>query len=107
MPVRNVRRRYLYIRVNSDDTLAEEDFIHSLNDKVHFLYGVTGASEMNLRLIEWNDDRQDAIVQVHHTMLNEARTAVAHIREISGAEVRLDISRVSGTIKTLKSKISS
>ncbi len=105
MPVRDVRRRYLYVKVSSDGTITDEQFINAVFDKVHFLYGVTGASEMNTRLIEWDDTKQSAIVRVHHTMLTEARAAIAHIQEISENEVRLDIERVSGTIKTLKSKI--
>lgn len=105
MPVRDVRRRYLYVKVISDDTLTEEDFDKALNTNVHFLYGVTGASGMNLRLIEWNEAEQAAIVRVNHTMVPKARAAVAHIHEISGAEVRLDVERVSGTIRTLKSKL--
>jgi RNase P/RNase MRP subunit POP5 len=105
MPVRDVRRRYLYVKVSSGDTITEEPFINALYDKVHFLYGVTGGSAMSLRLIEWDDAKQAAIVRVHNTMLTEARAAIAHIQEISMAEVRLDVARVSGTIKTLKSKL--
>ena len=105
MPVRGIRRRYLYVKVSSETTINEEQFIESLSDKVHFLYGVTGATEMNLRQIEWDDARQAAMVRVHHVMLTEARAAIAHIKEISGAEVRLDVLRVSGTIKTLRSKL--
>ena len=105
MPVRDVRRRYLHVKVSSDGTITEEPFINALFDKVHFLYGVTGASEMSLRLIEWDDAGQAGIVRVHHTMLTEARAAIAHIKEIFESEVRLDITRVSGTIKTLKSKL--
>ena len=106
MPVRDVRRRYLYVKVSSDEAIGEEQFLKALSDKVHFLYGVTGASQMNIRLIEWGCSSQTAIVRVNHDMLTETRAAISHIQEISGASVRLDVVRVSGTIKTLKSKIS-
>jgi len=72
---------------------------------VHFLYGVTGTTEMNIRVIEWNDEKQAAIVRVNHNRLNEMRAVLAHMSEIGGSEVRVDVVRVSGTIKTLKSKI--
>lgn len=106
MPVRTVRRRYLHVKVKSDEALSEDDFKNALHLKAHYLYGVTGASKMSLRMIEWDDTKQAAIIRVQHKMLTEARTVIAHIQEISGIEVRLDITRVSGTIKTLKSKIS-
>ena len=105
MPVRDVRRRYLYVKVTSSRTITEEQFINALYDKVHFLYGVTGASEMNLRLIEWDDSEQAGIIRVHHTMLTQTRASIAQIQELSDAKVRLDVVRVSGTIKTLKSKL--
>ncbi len=105
MPVRGVRRRYLYVKVNSEGTFTEEEFNQVLVDKIHFLYGITGASEMNMRLIEWNDEDQAAIVRVHHVMLSEARATLAHFSEIAGVDARLDVVRVSGTIKSLKSKI--
>jgi RNase P/RNase MRP subunit POP5 len=105
MPVRRVRRRYLYVRVNSEDIISEEHFTCALADKIHFLYGVTGSTEMNYRLIEWDYDKQSAIIRVNHTMLTEIRAALAHIQEVNSKETRLDVLRVSGTIKTLKSKL--
>lgn len=105
MPVRGVRRRYLYVKVQSVETISEDDFKDSLIDKVHFLYGVTGAADMNLRLIEWMEEDQAAIVRVRHTMLTEAKAALGHITEINCVKTRLDLLRVSGTIKSLKSKI--
>jgi RNase P/RNase MRP subunit POP5 len=81
MPVRDVRRRYIYAVVESEESIA------------------------NLRVIEWDDGNQAAIVRVNHNRLNEMRAAMAHMSEIGGTEVRVDIKRVSGTIKALRSKI--
>jgi len=55
MPVRNVRRRYIYAEVESERDVSESLFSSALDEKVHFLYGVTGATEMNIRVIEWDD----------------------------------------------------
>jgi len=105
MPVRDVRRRYIYAQVESEANITEPIFVSTLFDKVHFLYGVTGATAMNIRVIEWDDKKQSAIVRVNHNRLNEMRAVLAHMSEIGGAQVRVDVKRVSGTIKTLKSKI--
>jgi RNase P/RNase MRP subunit POP5 len=105
MPVRGVRRRYLYVKVESDEPVSEDQFTKTISDKVHLLYGVTGATEMNLRHIEWDHEKQAAIIRVSHTMLTEARASIAHIQKIDDIDVRLDVVRVSGTIKTLKSKL--
>ncbi len=105
MPVRDVRRRYIYAELESVANISESLFVSTIFGKAHFLYGVTGTTAMNIRVIEWDDEKQAAIVRVNHNKLNEMRAALAHISEIGGAEVRVDIRRVSGTIKTLKSKI--
>ena len=105
MPVRGVRRRYLYVIVNSKDTITEKNFKEVIADKIHFLYGVTGSTAINFRMIEWDNDKQAAIIRVNHTMLTEFRAVLAHIQEIKGKKTRLDVLRVSGTIKALKSKL--
>ena len=105
MPVRDVRRRYIYSVVESEANISESLFISAIFDKVHFLYGVTGTTAMNIRVIEWDDVKQSAIIRVNHNRLNEMKAALAHMIEMGGAKVRVDIRRVSGTIKTLKSKI--
>ncbi len=105
MPVRGVRRRYIYAEVESEERFTEPQFRSALEYKIHFLYGVTGATAMNMRVIEWDDENQAAIIRVNHHKLNETRAVLAHLSEIGGAEVRVDVKRVSGTIKALKSKI--
>ena len=105
MPVRDVRRRYLYAEIESEEKFTEPSFRSALEDKIHFLYGVTGATALNTRVIEWDDENQAAIIRVNHHKLNEMRAVLAHMSEVGGTEVRIDVKRVSGTIKALKSKI--
>lgn len=105
MPVRGVRRRYIYAEIVSEDELDSSSFLSALDEKIHYLYGVTGAAAMNARLIEWSDDPQSVIVRVNHVKLEEMRAVLAHITEVGGVRARADVKRVSGTIKTLKSKI--
>ena len=105
MPVKDVRRRYLYAEIESGKRIAESQFRTALEEKIHFLYGVTGATAMNVRVIDWDEKTQAIIVRVNHIMLNEMRAVLAHMSQIGGIDVRLNIKRVSGTIKTLKSKL--
>ncbi len=102
MPVRIVRRRYLWVHIESETRFSEESAKKVVNDKIHFLYGVKGAAEMNHRLIEYYPEEQNMIIRCNHNRLNEMRTVLAHISEINDKPVRLDVQRVSGTIKTLK-----
>ena len=105
MPVRSTRRRYLWIHVETEASLNAETLDASIESKIHFLYGVNGAVDINYRLIELIDGN-DAVIRCNHTRLNQMRTALAHISEIQGKPARIDVKLVSGTIKALKKKIS-
>ena len=102
MPVRSVRRRYLWTYIESETDHIEDTVHKAIEDKIHFLYGVKGATEMNYRLIEFYPETQNLIIRCNHNRLNEMRAVLAHISEINGAPIRIDVKLVSGTIKTLK-----
>lgn len=104
MPVRSIRRRYLWVHIESEIQHTEEYVHKAIEDKIHFLYGVKGAAEMNYRLIEFYHDEQNLIIRCNHNRLNEMRAVLAHISEINETPIRIDVKLVSGTIKTLKKK---
>ena len=105
MPVRSVRRRYLWIHTETPHEINYELLHKLIENKVHFLYGVKGAEEMNFRLIEYLFEDHDAIIRCNHSRLNEMRAALAHITSGNGDPIRIDVKRVSGTIKSLKKYI--
>ncbi|MCW4049676.1 MAG: Rpp14/Pop5 family protein [Candidatus Bathyarchaeota archaeon] len=105
MPVRNVRRRYLAIRVHSESSVSEEDLLDAINQKIHYLYGVKGASEINLKMIEYSPEEKHGILRCSHNRLTEMRAALAHITSINNIESSIHVIRVSGTIKTLRKKL--
>jgi RNase P/RNase MRP subunit POP5 len=105
MPVRSVRRRYLWIHVETEADPDQDTLDNTFNAKIHYLYGVKGALDMNYRIIEFFPEHNDAIIRCNHTQLNEMRTTLAHVSEIEGKPARIDVKLVSGTIKTLKKKM--
>jgi len=104
MPVRSVRRRYIWAHIESETDHTESSVYKAINHTIHFLYGVKGATEMNYRLIEFYPEEQNLILRCNHNRLNEMRAVLAHISEINDTPVRIDVKLVSGTIKTLKKK---
>ena len=101
MPVRSVRRRYLNLNIESEK--MNEDLLNkTIESKIHFLYGVKGAVEINYRLIEYNQDENWAIIRCNHNRLNEIRVVLANITEVEKNPCRIDVTLVSGTIKSLK-----
>lgn len=106
MPVRSVRRRYLWVHIETDAELDRETLDNAIDAEIHFLYGVKGAVDINYRLIDYNSEPHDAIIRCNHIKLNDMRAALAHLSELGGGPARLDVRLVSGTIKTLKKKMS-
>jgi RNase P/RNase MRP subunit POP5 len=102
MPVRSVRRRYLWIHIETEAVIDAESLNKEIDAKIHYLYGVKGAVEMNYRLIDFFQDGSYAILRCNHNRLNEMRAALAHISAISEKPTRIDVLRVSGTIKALR-----
>ena len=105
MPVRSVRRRYLYVQYEFDSILQEEDLNQVIGSKSRFLYGVKGASELNFRLIENIPHNRAVIIRCNHNRLNEMRTVLAHISKVKESDIRFDVKSVSGTIKALKKHV--
>jgi ribonuclease P/MRP protein subunit POP5 len=105
MPVRNVRRRYLAIRVHSEADVSKADLRRAVSDEIHFLYGVKGAVETDCRTIEFNQPQGKGIIRCNHDRLTETRAALAHITAINGAPVSIQVITVSGTIKSLRKRL--
>ena len=105
MPVRNVRRRYLALQVNSEADLTKTDLSWAISDKIHLLYGVKGAAETDYRMIEFDQQQGRGIIRCSHDKLTETRAALAHITAINGAPVSVQVVTVSGTIKSLRNRL--
>jgi RNase P/RNase MRP subunit POP5 len=104
MPVRSVRRRYLWINIESNISLSSASLNSIIENKILYLYGVKGAVEIGYRLIEYDPEESNAILRCFHNRLNEFRSALAHIYEIQGTPARVDVKLVSGTIKSLRKR---
>ena len=102
MPVRSVRRRYLWVHIETSGKLDSSSLNTVIEEKIQYLYGVKGAADMNYRLIDYYPEDKNVIVRCNHIMFTELRTVLAHISEILGEPARFDVLRVSGTIKSLK-----
>ena len=105
MPVRNVRRRYLALQAYSEADISKAELSRAVSDKIHFLYGVKGAAETDLRMIEYDQQLRQGIIRCSHDRLNETRAALAHITVINDAPVAIQVVTVSGTIKTLRKRL--
>jgi RNase P/RNase MRP subunit POP5 len=105
MPVRNVRRRYLAFHLNSEIEISVEKLYSMLKENISNLYGIKGLVDANLKLIEYESDSKTGILRCNHDFLRQLRTAIVFIKKIDSKPVSINITRTSGTIKSLKKKI--
>lgn len=100
-----MRRRYLALEIDSNETFSSKDFMDAVWSAVLKLYGEYGASRANLVLIDYDEEEKFAVLRTTHTTLDSVRAAIASITKIGNKPAAVHILAVSGTIKALYKKI--
>ncbi len=102
---RRERRRYLALKVVSEQHVDERDLIDAIWNAVLQLFGEYGASQANIRLIEYDLQRNYAVVRCPHTALERVRASITSVTQIDGKPVSIHVMGVSGTLKALRKKV--
>ncbi len=100
-----MRRRYLALRVLSEESVSKRDVVDAVWKAVLQLFGEYGASRTNLTFIEYNSERSWGIVRCSHKAVDMVRASVASLTEINGKPVAIDVLGVSGTLKALRKRV--
>jgi RNase P/RNase MRP subunit POP5 len=103
--LRKLKRRYLALKIDSNETFSSKDFMDAVWNAVSKLYGEYGASQTGLTLIDYNMEKGFAIIRAVHTAVNMVRTALASITKIENKPAAIHVLIVSGTIRALHKKL--
>jgi ribonuclease P/MRP protein subunit POP5 len=101
---KRVRRRYLALRVVSEQRVTERAVMDAVWNAVLELFGEYGASQTNVSLIKYDPHRNFVVVRCSHTALERVRASVASVTEIDGKPAVIHVIGVSGTLKALRKK---
>lgn len=104
MPI-TVRRRYLALKIGAQVTFSSGELMSVILGAVLKLYGEYGASLTHLALIDYDEERETAILRTNHTTVDMVRAALASITKMGDKPVTIYVQRVSGTIKALRQKM--
>lgn len=104
---KGVRRRYLALKIDSEEVFSSREFMNTVWNSVLKLYGEYGASQTGLALIYYDEKKSFAVVRCAHKAVVTIRTALASITEIDGKPVAVYVLKVSGTLKALNDKLRS
>lgn len=100
-----MRRRYLALKIDSDEAFSSKEFIDAVWGAVSKLYGEYGASQTGLALIDYDMEKKFALVRTAHKAVKMVRTAIASITKIGNKPATIHVLTVSGTIKALYKKL--
>ena len=104
MPVKGSGRRYLAIRLDGGEAYSEQQVSDTINQAVRELYGYSGVSSLQPRLMEYDEETREGIIRCDRSHTRELRAALALITEISNSDAAVRVTGASGTIKSLKIK---
>ena len=101
---RRGRRRYLALKFVSEQPVNGRDAMDAVWKAVLQLFGEYGASQASLSLIEFNSQKNYAIVRCSHTAVEMVRASVASITEINEKPAAIHVLGFSGTLRALRKK---
>jgi len=101
---RRLRRRYLALKIVSEQPVNGRDIMDAVWKAVVQLFGEYGASQASLSLIEYDSQNNYAIVHCSHRAVDVVRASVASITEMNGKPAAIHVLGVSGTIRALRKK---
>ncbi len=97
-----VRKRYLALKVVSEQPVNERAVMDTVWNAVLKLFGEYGASQANLSLMRYDPKRNYAVVRCSHKALERVRASIASITEINGKPAVIHVTGVSGTLRALR-----
>lgn len=103
--LKRMRRRYLALKIDSNETFSSRDFMDAVWNAILKLYGEHGASRSGLTLIDYDAEKRLAVIRTTHTTVEMVRAALASITKIRDKPVAIHVLTVSGTIRALYKKI--
>jgi ribonuclease P/MRP protein subunit POP5 len=103
--IKREKRRYLALQVETIQPFHERAVLNAVNEAILRLFGETGASKTNLRMIKSVPEQNQLIIRCSHLMLEQTKAAITSITKINQTETAIHILAVSGTIKALTKKM--
>jgi len=95
-------RRYLLVRVLSDEKVSEGDFTSTLNMLAQNLFGSVGLLQISTSIVRYDPLRSEAILRCRAESVERLRSVVAALTQIAGHRAAAFVIRTSGTISALR-----
>ncbi len=102
-----MRRRYVAAIVVGSRTFAERDVYDAVWTSLVWLFGEVGASQAELYLVKYDEEKGQATFRCSHKALEMVKASIAATTEVANEKASLRMVRVSGTLRSLRTKTAS
>ncbi|MBS7643394.1 ribonuclease P [Candidatus Bathyarchaeota archaeon] len=106
MPVQKARPRYLAFRVIAEKPVSQLEVFNAILRAVLSLHGEYGLASANIHLIDFDSEKNSGIIKCNHKAVPLLRSSIVTITQIAGKPAIVSATRVSGTVKRLRQKLS-
>jgi len=100
-----VRRRYIAVKIDSNHAIKKEEVFYAIWDSILKMFGEYGASQTDLRLIDYDSENRQAILRCSHDALPLVKASIPCVTRIGGGAAAIHIQLVSGTLNSLRRKL--
>jgi ribonuclease P/MRP protein subunit POP5 len=98
------RNRYIAFEIVCDSQVSRGEVVKAVWGSLLRFLGELGASKTSLWVMDWDEEKQQGILKVNHTSLDEVRAALTLMTEASGKSIIFRTLGVSGSVKKTKEK---
>ncbi|MFB6144981.1 MAG: Rpp14/Pop5 family protein [Candidatus Nanohaloarchaea archaeon] len=105
-PSQREKQRYLGFRIHSEDDLEIGDIVEAVWSSVLRYMGTKGAGESNFWVIgnKFDEESQEGVIRVRRDYVEDVRAALVTQKHLSGTDGFIEITGVSGSMKSLGSR---
>jgi len=100
-----VRRRYIAAKIDGNKEFNEKEAFGAVWSSLTRLFGEYGASLAELSLVEYNQERRQVIFRCSHKALDMVKASIVAVTEVANEKACIRVIRVSGTLKSLRTKM--
>ncbi len=104
--IKYIRRRYLALKVEYAESPDPRAISNAVWNAVLRLFGEVGCSQSGLFFVHFDENTNCALVRCSHKALPMVKAAIASITKIGNQPATIHVTRVSGSLKALRKKMS-
>ena len=102
--LKKTKRRYLAVSIEFEGNLEPKPFMDTVWGAITKLYGEYGASQSGLTMIEFEANKEFAVLRVTNAATDIVRAALASVTRIIDKPAAVHVLATSGTLKALREK---